>query len=1074
MALDAFFWGAVQEKLRLGKFYPDSKKPFWQVHTEPATPQDPDFPRQARDYSGALLFDSNSWVEEQLYLPPQPVFDNSKHATDSFLLKSCALLPIERAIFQPTCPVLQHEPRIQLLGVEAPIVETPPTPSLLDRPMDFIYTNPVFSAFASETLFLALVFWFLFKGSSSSVSIRSTESATQTTPQTTAEVSTQTTGQAPVQAPTQTPSQTAMATNLRRQTVLSSFLTVMFKITHREKQAAASLHLTELRQQKAVASLQLNELRQQKAVAYKLYQCFRFGYTQLREKCSKLEGLVMSLTAEKVTLEKDKKDLEQQLDVENLEAQKSREENVTLSSEKSKLTTDLKAKCEEVKLLQDAKASAENLRQELDTLNSKNTSLAADLQAKAAELEELKTARDEAEADLQEQIDQLSRDLKTRDVGYAALQSSLRQSQSEAAELRNAKAAIEAELQETTAELRKELQETDAKLNQDAEFRNETLRELQVITTGLEQEVNEVNSKHQLKDEENAELKQRLAALEKEQARELAVRDREIASLKEQLEEGDVEVETLKDAQIEADNDAETLREDLTSQTAKAEAEQQRLRSGNEDLHAKLSRAETEAKDLQDKLNSQSDTAQSEQQRVVTENQQLQEKLDRAEAEAESLQHKLDSQSSNAHAEKQRLLTEKQELSDGLNRAEAELEEKDTRLNASAEFSRELLAKNNEIDERLYRIVGENPAKINELTEANKQLDAENQELKEKVNRAETEHGEKESSLSELTEVNEQSLVDNEEVEAELSRKDVEVKEKEQDEGDLEISQPKKEVEQKPEQSAEKKSFFQTPDEMYKGMGSATGIGDLAISRWAHDGINTTQSPSPPVMQVPNPPTSSKPVQKKEFSSSSHAIDSKWAPKVKQVEAPSAPKALVNSAPPPSAPTGPKALRTTPTGPKKAYRNAASAQLVSAASSLPTVATEPDVAAGAAVGESVGAAAPQAGPAQNQVRRHLSQLHPRGVRYRVLTPQQAATRIPVPASAVSPAPPVARPAQDVASRDVQGSRWANGPASVPAPASAPRGGNRKKKPMTRMRRTASGSLLPEDCQKILAEQEEEL
>ncbi len=143
MSLDHVFWMSVWERLGLMKWFPDS---YPHVYPQPALPRKPGFPSDAKDYAGALLFDSNAWVEEQQFCSPLPFAQSSDHeisSTEPFLLKSCLPLPVQEVMFRPTCPVLQHQPRVEISIIKPLIPQALLEQAILNQSMDFIPQNPL-------------------------------------------------------------------------------------------------------------------------------------------------------------------------------------------------------------------------------------------------------------------------------------------------------------------------------------------------------------------------------------------------------------------------------------------------------------------------------------------------------------------------------------------------------------------------------------------------------------------------------------------------------------------------------------------------------------------------------------------------------------------------------------------------------------------------------------------------------------------------------------------------------------------------------------------------------------------
>lgn len=131
MSADHVCWMSLWQRLNLRTWFPQHSP-----STSPCDPSEPEpFLSQAKDYSGAWLFDSNTWIEEQHLLiqhPPIRSFDNEISTKDPLLLKSCVPLTVEEGLFLPLCPVLQHQPRVKIedLVVESPDILEPQSPPL--------------------------------------------------------------------------------------------------------------------------------------------------------------------------------------------------------------------------------------------------------------------------------------------------------------------------------------------------------------------------------------------------------------------------------------------------------------------------------------------------------------------------------------------------------------------------------------------------------------------------------------------------------------------------------------------------------------------------------------------------------------------------------------------------------------------------------------------------------------------------------------------------------------------------------------------------------------------------------
>ena len=166
MAADNIFWMGLWEKLGLINWQINpavfSPKPFpweklgWEKWSEEpsvtspdpvsAVIEAPDFRPEAKDFSGALLFDTNGWVEEQHLLLSQPLAgppDSESPYADTLVLKYCVPRPVEEAIFRPQCLVVQHQPRFEIRTITSPVQDTPLDQSLPENTSESMLAQPM-------------------------------------------------------------------------------------------------------------------------------------------------------------------------------------------------------------------------------------------------------------------------------------------------------------------------------------------------------------------------------------------------------------------------------------------------------------------------------------------------------------------------------------------------------------------------------------------------------------------------------------------------------------------------------------------------------------------------------------------------------------------------------------------------------------------------------------------------------------------------------------------------------------------------------------------------------------------
>ncbi len=326
MSADTVFWMSLLEKLKLKKqsWFPDE---YPHVYPRPRPPvphpitlRNPDFPEVSKDYSGVLLFDSNTWIEEHQYLPPQLSFKSSEEADvtrEAFILKSCVPLPVDEAVFRQTCPVLQHQPRIEVRNITIPACSTPLEPSML--PSTLVEPSMLEHPIIPVLIFLMFLLWQFIRSQFSAGSQSADKpisgyaqaelSCMAKLDEVDELVGSVTQALAPYQTTAGEPLKATAAT-IRIRIGLLTFSRAMFKVVQAENQAL----FAQLGKEKALTNIYHKlyqcfrhrsqglaaQLKQEKRVSdtyHRMYRCTRQAYEQLQMRIPGLQARVRTLEA---------------------------------------------------------------------------------------------------------------------------------------------------------------------------------------------------------------------------------------------------------------------------------------------------------------------------------------------------------------------------------------------------------------------------------------------------------------------------------------------------------------------------------------------------------------------------------------------------------------------------------------------------------------------------------------------------------------------------------------------------------------------------------------------------------
>ena len=609
MSADTVFWMSLLEKLKwkssswFSRKQPDTSHCPGPLNLCLVTPQNQDFPSKFKDYSGALLFDSNTWIEELQYIPPQLSLKTSKHGIvprEVALIKSCLTLPIGEAVFRQTCPVIQHQPRIEVRNVTIPIPPAPLAASMPNHSLDFTNTKSVLLGIIVQ-LFLLLVwlFWSFIKTQSSATgpshSKTSSEDTHPETPCTTKvdeskELLSVTQCLKPYQAVADEPI-TVTAANLRVRVSLGTCSRAMLRVAQAKKKTLVS----QLNQEKAVNN-----------IYHKLYQCFRHGYMQLRIKNSELEARMKAVEEEKQLLESRHKELGQKLTKQRLEVGDMEEEKKIFDALKKSLTT-------EKETLDIEKKSFDTKKKSFDTgnktLETKKKSFEADKKSFDTDKKTFdadKKSFDTEKKSFDTEKKSFATEKKTFDTEKAQLQKNLGTSANEKTELKKDLDNLATE----KAQLKKDLANSvteKTQLKKDLDISGTETRSLKKTVNDLEQKLIDKD----LDQVETAEEHKKILNSEKTQLRkELETTKTETQSLKKTIEDLQQKLvdKDLDHADTVASNKKIVISEkaQLKKELLTSETEIQSLKKTNGELVQMLSNKDSEvakAEEARDLLN---------------------------------------------------------------------------------------------------------------------------------------------------------------------------------------------------------------------------------------------------------------------------------------------------------------------------------------------------------------------------------------------------------------------------------------------------------------------------------------
>ncbi|OAL36072.1 hypothetical protein AYO20_04734 [Fonsecaea nubica] len=126
MATDHIVWMMVFEPRGLYDWWSASSQ---RSKSSVINAKQEDFPPNAKDFSGASVFASETWIEGQRIVVPESTARLiSVHIVDNpALVKTCIPLPVEEGVLRPTCPVIQRQPRLEVSTIVGKSEVTPPS-----------------------------------------------------------------------------------------------------------------------------------------------------------------------------------------------------------------------------------------------------------------------------------------------------------------------------------------------------------------------------------------------------------------------------------------------------------------------------------------------------------------------------------------------------------------------------------------------------------------------------------------------------------------------------------------------------------------------------------------------------------------------------------------------------------------------------------------------------------------------------------------------------------------------------------------------------------------------------------